>query len=95
MQNISDAGNEDQPVRGKAYLTEVVATFESVGAEQPRTALSVAEPDVVVFSVLDDMRLYGMDALEGEYSARQYDPYTLYKQRLSQTMPRRDQRATA
>lgn len=37
----------------------------------------------LVFSVMDDLKLYGAEALEKEFSERQYDPYTLYKQKLA------------
>lgn len=41
-------------------------------------------PNVVqVFSVFDDVKLHGTEALDKEFHTRQYDPYELYKQKLT------------
>lgn len=48
-------------------------------------------PDsTLVFSVLDDIKLYGGNNLDSEFDSRNYDPYQLYKEHLrvaTQTEP--------
>lgn len=49
---------------------------------------SVVEDGLVVFSVLDDQKLYGSSAIELEFQTRQLDPYSWYKQQLAASAQR-------
>ena len=81
----SDNVNVSRDVR--ELRSRLVADYLTTAREQPTKRTDApsnrrTEQAELVFSVLDDMKLYGADSLAKEFASRQSDPYQDHKQEL-------------
>lgn len=77
----SESVNE---VKNKLVGDYVESQFvKNQSGQRSNGAASVVVHGLLVFSVMDDLKLYGRTAIELEFETRQLDPYSWYKQQLA------------
>ena len=87
ISNIDDVhrtqAQQDCATIGDSFANEAVENQRPVSNKNNGWGFpNPVQEDALVFTVLDDLRLYGSQALDIHYAEQQYDPYSLYKKSL-------------